>query len=197
LAEWRNTAAPGNRLGAAFAPVVAISPHEEPVRRRLDPRGAGRRGGGVSGRNRCLLRIQAACPYLATVTRAGHSTFVTGGLPDTHGIVSNQWRDREAGRAVGCVTDPDQSLVSYAALVPKGGTSTKNLRVPAFPDELRLQFTPPPRIVTASLKEHTATTLAGRRADVRVPVRGTLTAPDGRVLNEALLLLSGQRPPVR
>jgi predicted AlkP superfamily pyrophosphatase or phosphodiesterase len=107
---------------------------------------------------------EASYPYMTTVTCVGHSTIVTGSLPRTHGIVGNSWWDRESGKAMGCVTDADQSLISYGAPV-KGGTSTKNLLVPAFPDELRAQSGIAPRIVTASMKDYTATTLAGRRAD--------------------------------
>jgi predicted AlkP superfamily pyrophosphatase or phosphodiesterase len=107
---------------------------------------------------------EAAYPYLTTVTCVGHATIVTGSLPATHGIVSNSWWDRETGRAMPCVFDPDQTLVSYGPPA-KGGTSTKNLRVPTLADELWQQMPVPPRVVTVSLKDYTATTMAGRRAD--------------------------------
>jgi predicted AlkP superfamily pyrophosphatase or phosphodiesterase len=118
---------------------------------------------------------QAAYPYMTTVTCVGHSTIVTGSLPRTHGIVSNQWWDREGARAMNCVADADASLISYGAPV-KGGTSTKNLLVPALPDELRLQLGAAPRIVTASMKDYAATTLAGRRADAAVWFNSTARA---------------------
>ena len=118
---------------------------------------------------------QAAYPYMTTVTCVGHSTIATGSLPRTHGVISNQWWDRESGKAMNCVADADASLVSYGTPV-KGGTSTKNLLVPAFPDELRFQMGTAPRIVTASMKDYTATTLAGRRADAVVWFNGTARA---------------------
>jgi len=110
---------------------------------------------------------EAAYPNMTTVTCVGHSTIVTGSLPRTHGIIGNSWWDRGSGRSMSCVSDADQTLISYGAPV-KGGTSTKNLLVPAFPDELRMQTGVAPRIVTASIKDYTATTLAGRRADAVV-----------------------------
>jgi predicted AlkP superfamily pyrophosphatase or phosphodiesterase len=110
---------------------------------------------------------EAAYPYLTTVTCVGHSTIVTGSLPRTHGIVGNSWWDREAGRSVNCVADAERTLISYGAPA-RGGTSTRNLLVPALPDELRVQRSIAPRIVTASLKDYTATMLAGRRADAAV-----------------------------
>ncbi|HEY3383891.1 MAG TPA: alkaline phosphatase family protein [Vicinamibacterales bacterium] len=110
---------------------------------------------------------EAAYPYMTTVTCVGHSTIVTGSFPNTHGIVSNQWWDRATGKPVNCVADAAETLVSYGAPA-KGGTSTRNLLVPALPDELRVQLPVPPRIVSMSVKDYTATTMAGRRADVAV-----------------------------
>lgn len=108
---------------------------------------------------------QAQYPYLTTVTCVGHSSIVTGALPRTHGVVANNWWDRDAAKMVNCVSDPSQTLVSYGASAT-GGTSTRNLLVPTLGDELRTQSPVPPRIVTLSLKDYTATTMAGRRADV-------------------------------
>jgi predicted AlkP superfamily pyrophosphatase or phosphodiesterase len=116
---------------------------------------------------------EAAYPYLSTVTCVGHTTIVTGSLPSTHGIIGNSWWDREAGRTAGCVADPDQKLVAYSGRPVPGvsgrpvpaGTSTRNLRVPTLADEMRAQMPVPPRIVSISLKDYTATMMAGRRAD--------------------------------
>jgi predicted AlkP superfamily pyrophosphatase or phosphodiesterase len=108
---------------------------------------------------------QAAYPFMATVTCVGHSTVVTGSLPRTHGIVSNSLWDRATGRPTNCVADPETTLVSYGAAVKGSATSTRNLLVPALPDEMRAQLPTPPRVVTMSMKDYTATTMAGRRAD--------------------------------
>jgi arylsulfatase A-like enzyme len=108
---------------------------------------------------------EAAYPYATTVTCAGHSTIVTGSLPATHGIVSNAWWDRDAARSQNCVADPDQAIVTYGEPSKGAGTSTKNLRVSTLPDELRSQLATPPRVVSISLKDYTATTMAGRKAD--------------------------------
>ncbi len=109
---------------------------------------------------------EAAYRHLATVTCVGHTSIVTGSLPRTHGIVGNDLWDREAGRSANCVADPDTTLVSYGAAAVKGtATSTKNMRVPTLADEMRAQLAGPTRIVSLSLKDYTATTMAGRRAD--------------------------------
>ena len=41
----------------------------------------------------------AAYPYAATETCVGHATISTGAFPATHGMVANEWWDREIGRA--------------------------------------------------------------------------------------------------
>jgi predicted AlkP superfamily pyrophosphatase or phosphodiesterase len=118
---------------------------------------------------------EASFPYMTTVTCTGHSTIVTGSLPRTHGITGNAWWDRENDRLLPCVSDADQTLISYGAPA-KGGTSTKNLLVPTLPDELRAQTAVAPRIVTASMKDYVATTMAGRRADAVVWFNATAHA---------------------
>jgi predicted AlkP superfamily pyrophosphatase or phosphodiesterase len=115
----------------------------------------------------------AAYRYMSTVTCVGHSSIATGALPRTHGVVANDLWDSETGRSDNCVSDPDTTLVSYGAPVEGRATSTRNLRVPVLADELRAQAAVPPRIVTLSMKDYTATTLAGRRADAVVWMRAS------------------------
>lgn len=105
----------------------------------------------------------AAYPYMTMVTCAGHATIATGSYPATHGIISNSWWDRQAGKTVNCVADPAEKLVGYSGEA-NGGTSTKTIRVATLSDEMRLQLKASPRIVTFSMKDYTATALAGRRA---------------------------------
>jgi predicted AlkP superfamily pyrophosphatase or phosphodiesterase len=111
---------------------------------------------------------EAAYRHSATVTCVGHTTIATGSLPRTHGIIGNDLWDREAGRGGNCVADPETTLVSYGAPAKGSATSTKNLRVPTMADEMRAQLRGPTRIVSLSLKDYTATSMAGRRADAVV-----------------------------
>ncbi|MEW5983691.1 MAG: alkaline phosphatase family protein [Acidobacteriota bacterium] len=107
---------------------------------------------------------RSAFPYLNTFTCAGHATVSTGALPARHGMVGNSWYDRAAGASVGCTQDAGVSLVSYAGPA-KGGNSASRLLVPTLADELRTQLASPAKVATFSLKERTAITLAGRKAD--------------------------------
>ncbi len=111
---------------------------------------------------------EAAYRYMMTVTCVGHSSIATGTLPRTHGIIANDLWDGEAGKSASCVNDPDTTLVSYGRPMAGSATSTRRLRVPVLADELRAQETVPPRIVSLSVKDYAATTLAGRRADAVV-----------------------------
>lgn len=106
---------------------------------------------------------EAAYPYAATVTCAGHATISTGAFPATHGIVSNTWWDREQGKVVTCTSDPKEKDIAYGATV-RGGDSAWRLQVPAFANELRFQ-TAGSRVATFSLKARSAIMMAGARAD--------------------------------
>jgi hypothetical protein len=107
---------------------------------------------------------RAAYPYLTTVTCVGHATVSTGAFPRTHGIVGNSWFDRGLGRSVGCSFDPGVATISYAAPV-SGSDGPRHLQSTTLADELRAQMPVPARVVTMSIKERTAITLAGDRAD--------------------------------
>jgi predicted AlkP superfamily pyrophosphatase or phosphodiesterase len=120
---------------------------------------------------------QAAYRYMSTVTCVGHSSIATGPLPRPHGIVANDLWDGDTGTSANCVADPETTLVSYGRPVAGPATSTRKLRVPVLADELRAQLPVPPRIVTLSMKDYTATVLAGRRADAVVWVSAAAGAP--------------------
>lgn len=106
----------------------------------------------------------AAYPYVNTVTCAGHATVATGAFPRTHGMVSNYWYDRAAGKRVGCTDDPATPIISYGKPADDH-YSPKSLLLPTFADALRAQSRTAPKIVTVSLKERTAITLAGKQSD--------------------------------
>jgi Type I phosphodiesterase / nucleotide pyrophosphatase len=110
--------------------------------------------------------VQAAYPYLNTVTCAGHATMSTGTFPSTHGMVLNAWWDRGLGRDVACTDDAAVQAISYHTAGTKaGGNSAALLRTHTFADELRGQAPRPPHIVTVSMKPRSSIMLAGRRGD--------------------------------
>jgi predicted AlkP superfamily pyrophosphatase or phosphodiesterase len=108
---------------------------------------------------------QADYPYYNTVTCAGHATISTGTVPAVHGMVLNQWWERNNSRLVACTEDDHARLISYGVPVSSVGNSLKYLMSSTLADELRLQGSPAPKVVGISLKARSAITLAGRKPD--------------------------------
>ncbi len=105
---------------------------------------------------------QAAYPYMATVTCAGHATVSSGAFPHTHGVIQNAWWDRDARKQMTCTEDPKASDIGYGAPV-KGGDSAYRLEIPSFADEMRSQRAA--HVVTLALKDRSAIMLAGHGGD--------------------------------
>ena len=107
----------------------------------------------------------AAYPYAATETCVGHATISTGALPATHGMISNEWWDRELQKRVTCTADPSVKNVGYGGAAVSGGDSAVKMLMPAFADELKFQSGDATRVVTFSLKARASITMGGRTAD--------------------------------
>ncbi len=56
---------------------------------------------------------QSDYPYYNTVTCAGHASMSTGTVPAVHGMVLNQWWQRNNSRLVACTDDEDAKLITY------------------------------------------------------------------------------------
>jgi predicted AlkP superfamily pyrophosphatase or phosphodiesterase len=110
---------------------------------------------------------EAAYPYLATVTCAGHATVGTGAFPYRHGYVLNEWVDRKAGVIRGCTRDNDEQVLTYTPVSKTAaGESPKDLLVQTLADQIRERARG--RVVTMSMKARSAIGLAGHRADAVV-----------------------------
>lgn len=122
---------------------------------------------------------EAAYPYADTETCVGHSTISTGAFPAAHGMISNEWWDREfvngkdangneqpKGRKLPCTYDPNAKDSAYGGLTTGGKDSGARLAVPTLSDEMRFQLgAAATRVVTFSLKARAAIALGGHRAD--------------------------------
>ena len=107
---------------------------------------------------------RAAYPYLNTVTCAGHATISTGAVPAVHGMVLNEWWERESQRPVHCTEDARAPIVTYGE-PQTGGHSSARLQTTTLADEMRGQLSPAPRVVTLSIKPRSAIMLAGHAGD--------------------------------
>ena len=123
---------------------------------------------------------EAAYPYGATETCVGHSTISTGAFPASHGMVANEWWDREQGKDVTCTADASVKNIAYDPTAPAAsnaagsapgstpnvpGDSAAKMLIPAFAEELKFQSGAGTRVVAMSLKARAAITLAGHQAD--------------------------------
>ncbi|HXW05398.1 MAG TPA: alkaline phosphatase family protein [Vicinamibacterales bacterium] len=126
--------------------------------------------GGFTGGLRRLMRdgawfTRAGYPYLNTVTCPGHATIGTGTFPYRHGMILNNWFDRETGRIPYCTDDPSETEISYSGLEPVQGDSARRLLQPALGEQIVRHGG---RSVSLSLKPRSAIGLTGRRADAVV-----------------------------
>jgi hypothetical protein len=120
-------------------------------------------------------------PYADTKTGPGHASLATGCSPSMHGIIANDWYDREApsttvgktgesGALVNCVAMPRYKLVTKPPKEPtKASTKTgagapERLLAPTLADALRAAA-PKSRIVSLSLKDRSAVLPGGRSPD--------------------------------
>lgn len=108
---------------------------------------------------------EADFPYYNTVTCAGHASISTGTVPAVHGMVLNQWWERDNSRLVSCTDDEREKLVTYGIPVHGVGHSARNLASTTLSDEMRLQLPQAPKVVSISLKARSAISLGGHRPD--------------------------------
>jgi len=103
-------------------------------------------------------------PYTPTVTAAGHTSLYTGTTPAIHGIVANDWVDRESGTLMYCAKD--------TSVMPVGSTnknagqmSPRNLLTNTIGDELRLATNFRSRVFGVALKDRGGIFPAGQSAN--------------------------------
>jgi len=103
----------------------------------------------------------AAQDHAATVTAVGHATIATGVFPARHGIVGNDFFDRDSGEAVYSAFDPDAPLLG---LPEAPGRSPIRLRRSGLADWLK-EASPKSRVFSTALKDRSAIMMAGRDPD--------------------------------
>lgn len=108
----------------------------------------------------------AAYQHAVTLTCAGHSTIGTGAYPRTHGMIANEWYDREQKKRVVCTDDPAVTPVGFGGLPVKEHHGPRLLRTNTFADELRNQAAVAPHITSLSLKARSVIGMAGHAGDL-------------------------------
>ena len=100
--------------------------------------------------------------HAVTLTGPGHATILSGTYPYRHGIIANEWTDRNTLGPVYCTGDPAHSYIG-AETRKLDGTSPANLRVSTVGDELKYANNDQSRVVAVSGKDRGAILLAGKR----------------------------------
>lgn len=109
-----------------------------------------------------------------TETIVGHTTLATGAHPSGHGMVGNLWFDREAGRTIYNIEDPDYKLLTSGAGVDakteidptqraarSNGRSPASILVTTFSDELKSYTGGKAKVFGVSVKDRGAVSMAG------------------------------------
>lgn len=103
-------------------------------------------------------------PYTPTVTGAGHTCIYTGSVPAIHGIVANDWVDRETGVLMYCARDTTVRPVGSNSLW-EGQMSPRNMLTNTIGDELRLATNFRSKVIGISLKDRGGILPAGHSAN--------------------------------
>ncbi len=99
--------------------------------------------------------------HAITVTAVGHAAVLTGAYPYQHGIIANDWRDRD-GKYMYCVQDERHKYLDGSPTSDEDGTSPRNLKVSTVGDELRYANNNLSRVFAVSGKDRGAILLAGK-----------------------------------
>jgi predicted AlkP superfamily pyrophosphatase or phosphodiesterase len=100
--------------------------------------------------------------YAPTITGPGHASVYTGSTPAIHGIISNEWYDKDLQKEVNCVNDPKQKAVGSDE---KGEVSPWRLLSTTITDELKLFTQKRSKVIGISIKDRGAVLPAGHLAD--------------------------------
>jgi predicted AlkP superfamily pyrophosphatase or phosphodiesterase len=101
--------------------------------------------------------------YAPTVTGPGHASVYTGTTPSIHGIIGNEWYDKDLKKSVNCVEDPQQQVIGVAE--GNGDVSPWRMLSTTVTDELELATQKRAKVIGLSIKDRGAVLPAGHMAD--------------------------------
>ena len=100
--------------------------------------------------------------YVPTYTGPGHASIYSGTTPDNHGIVGNEWYERDAKTSVNCVTDNQYKSIGTTS--SEGNRSPKTLKTYTITDQLKLTY-PAAKVISMSIKDRSAILPGGHLSD--------------------------------
>ena len=99
-------------------------------------------------------------PYTPTVTACGHAVFMSGAAPNENGIIANEWWDRETGKRITSVSDPNTKLLGGREAT---GASPHRFLSSTIGDQLKLITNGQSKVIGISLKDRAAILPAGKK----------------------------------
>ena len=108
--------------------------------------------------------------YVPTYTGPGHASIYTGTTPAVHGIITNNWYDKNSGEDIYCAGDGDMHTVcnceekNVDVQSADGKMSPHHMLTTTFADELKL-FNEKSKVFGISLKDRGAILPAGHAAN--------------------------------
>ena len=100
--------------------------------------------------------------YVPTYTGPGHASIYTGTTPNNHGIVGNEWYNRQSNNAINCVSDENSSTIGSDS--EEGNASPVNLKTYTITDQLKMTY-PNAKVVSMSIKDRGAILPGGHLSD--------------------------------
>ena len=101
--------------------------------------------------------------YAPTSTGPGHTSVYTGTTPATHGIIGNDWYDKESETSVYCAGDDAYATVGTTGNA--GQMSPHRMAVTTVTDELRLHYQMRGKTIAIALKDRGAVLPGGHTAN--------------------------------
>lgn len=101
--------------------------------------------------------------YVPTYTAPGHASIYTGTTPSAHGIIGNNWFDKNTKQNIYCVED--KTVKSLTPPSTEGQMSPNNLLTTTVSDELQLASNFKSKIIGIALKDRGAILPVGHTAN--------------------------------
>jgi arylsulfatase A-like enzyme len=121
-------------------------------------------GGFKRMMNNGFMLQNAHYNYVPTLTGAGHASVYSGTTPAIHGVIANDWYDKELKKEVYCVYDDRYATVGSNSVVD-GKMSPHRLLATTITDELKLSTQKRSKVIGISIKDRGAVLPAGHMAD--------------------------------
>ena len=101
--------------------------------------------------------------YVPTYTGPGHASIYTGTTPSNHGIVGNEWYDRQVKKPVNCVFDSQYKAIGNNSS-NYGFVSPQRLETMTITDQLKISY-PNSKVYSVSIKDRSAVLPGGQLSD--------------------------------